>query len=78
MLIKETEIGDKLCPLKLIKPPGVPTCEGEKCMAWRIYVDRSGDEFGYCGLAGIPIDEGEKREGKRGKKEELKKMAEIP
>jgi hypothetical protein len=56
MLIKKEEIGKKLCPIKFIHPPIITTCEGENCMAWRIYVHRDRGEFGYCGLAGMPVD----------------------
>ena len=33
-------------------------CIGDSCMMWRWNSRRDGDDLGYCGLAGKPVDEG--------------------
>jgi hypothetical protein len=45
------------CPFKFSFPSEPQwSCEGEKCMAWRIYDTLKGLKTVYCGLAGKPIE----------------------
>lgn len=45
------------CPFKFSLPGESQwLCEGEECMAWRIYDTPKGLKTGYCGLAGKPIE----------------------
>jgi len=56
MLITNEEAANKHCPIKFINPKVNILCEGEDCMAWQTYEDPHRGTYGYCGLAGIPVD----------------------
>jgi hypothetical protein len=56
MLLPLSEATFKKCPLLTTHDDKLRFCLGSECMMWRYAHPerRSGDEKGYCGLAGRP------------------------
>ncbi len=57
MLVHKNEARGKYCPFKFMKPGTTDwTCSSENCMAWNGRVLPGREDFGFCGLAGKPIE----------------------
>ena len=65
MLVTKEEASRKYCPFKFskVESRGVGEmnkewiCEALDCMMWRRKAAPPGREYGYCGLAGMPLVE---------------------
>ncbi len=65
MIVQHNSVGSLVCPVKLIAKqmqqqmlePGIELCLGRNCMLWRwLNPDKDKNEdYGYCGLGGIPV-----------------------
>jgi hypothetical protein len=57
MLVHKDEARGKYCPFKFMKPGTTDwSCSSENCMAWNGKVLPGREDFGFCGLAGKPIE----------------------
>ena len=57
VLVHKDEARGKYCPFKFMKPGTIDwACSSENCMAWNEKVLPGREDFGFCGLAGKPIE----------------------